>query len=263
MVSAAALPVATALRRAERSHPTHVVVCPRSTSCHLYVVTSTAGRLTRTGTVPTGRAPVCGQRARRWRAAPTDVAATLPLCGRCSTWVERHSDYLAPALNELVDALRTVRRLADVEHLVLRATQAQLATALVGAAGTRAVLPLHRVVADARARIAPPTTPRPQYQMTNAAGLTCRGRAVLAFERLTWRRPGAKDAAVRDLFDLSPTRYAQQLNDLIDHPAAVREEPAVVHRLHRQRNARRRERLNPTVTHRPHAGPLVPVRSTA
>ena len=40
-------------------------------------------------------------------------------------------------------------------------------------------------------------------------GLTARERAVLAFERQWWRYAGAKEAAIREEFGLSPTRYYQ------------------------------------------------------
>ncbi|MFL6138840.1 MAG: DUF3263 domain-containing protein [Frankiaceae bacterium] len=166
--------------------------------------------------------------------------------------------------DELAAALRQASSLGAVEHLLLHAAQAGSLTAIVGPPGTRAALPLHHLVAAARDRIAPPPTASrapDAWPMTARGQLTPRGRAALAFERLTWRRPGRRDAAVRDLFDLSPTRYAQQLNELIDHPAALRAEPQVVHRLRRLRDARRAERRCPSVTSRPSAGPLLPVRS--
>jgi Protein of unknown function (DUF3263) len=63
-------------------------------------------------------------------------------------------------------------------------------------------------------------------------------RAILDFEKRWWRRPGAKEQAIRETFDLSPTRYYQQLNALLDRPAAVAYDPALVNRLRRLRGGR-------------------------
>lgn len=71
--------------------------------------------------------------------------------------------------------------------------------------------------------------------------LTDRERGILAFERGWWKHPGAKDAAIRERFDVTPIRYYQQLNGLIDRPASLRAEPVVVNRLRRLRSARRRQ----------------------
>ena len=48
---------------------------------------------------------------------------------------------------------------------------------------------------------------------------------MLEFERQWWRLAGAKEQAVADRFGLSPTRYYQLLNGLIDRPAALRADP--------------------------------------
>ena len=73
--------------------------------------------------------------------------------------------------------------------------------------------------------------------------LTDRDRAILDFERGWWLLPSSKAAAIRDRLDLSPTRYYQVLNRLIDDPAALAHDPLVVHRLRRTRAARRRARI--------------------
>ena len=39
---------------------------------------------------------------------------------------------------------------------------------------------------------------------------------ILDFERNWWRYAGAKESAIKELFDLSAPRYYQLLNDLID-----------------------------------------------
>ena len=67
-------------------------------------------------------------------------------------------------------------------------------------------------------------------------------RRTLDFERQWWKFPGAKEAAVRDLFNESPTRYYQRLNHLIETPAALVHDPMLVRRLRRLRDARRRQR---------------------
>jgi hypothetical protein len=73
-------------------------------------------------------------------------------------------------------------------------------------------------------------------------GLTRREREILAFERQWWKYAGAKEQAVRDLFDMSATRYYQVLNALIDRPDALVHDPMLVKRLRRLRSARQRAR---------------------
>jgi hypothetical protein len=74
--------------------------------------------------------------------------------------------------------------------------------------------------------------------------LTDRDREILAFERQWWKYPGSKETAVRELFGLSPTRYYQVLNALIDHPAALAADPMLVKRLRRARAGRHRDRAD-------------------
>lgn len=69
--------------------------------------------------------------------------------------------------------------------------------------------------------------------------LSDRDRAILQFEKDWWRFEGAKHAAIREQFHVSPTRYYQLLNVLLDDPAALIAEPVVVRRLQRQRQSRR------------------------
>jgi hypothetical protein len=75
-----------------------------------------------------------------------------------------------------------------------------------------------------------------------SADLSERDRQILAFERQWWRYAGAKEQAIRDLFDMSATRYYQVLNALIDEPAALKHDPMLVKRLRRMRAARQRAR---------------------
>ncbi|GAC1328186.1 MAG: DUF3263 domain-containing protein [Mycobacteriales bacterium] len=74
------------------------------------------------------------------------------------------------------------------------------------------------------------------------AELSERDREILAFERHWWKYAGAKEQAIRDLFDMSATRYYQVLNALIDRPAALVADPMLVKRLRRLRAARQRAR---------------------
>jgi hypothetical protein len=73
-------------------------------------------------------------------------------------------------------------------------------------------------------------------------GLTEREVAILAFERQWWKYAGAKETAIRDLFDMSATRYYQVLNALIDRPDALVADPMLVKRLRRLRSTRQRSR---------------------
>ncbi len=69
-----------------------------------------------------------------------------------------------------------------------------------------------------------------------------RSRRILDFEREWWKYAGAKEQAVRERFDVSPTRYYQLLNRVIDDEAALSYDPMLVKRLRRLRAARQRQR---------------------
>jgi hypothetical protein len=60
-------------------------------------------------------------------------------------------------------------------------------------------------------------------------------KEILKFEAKGWRMRGVKESAMRDAFHLTPTRYYQTLNRIIDLPAAMQFDPTLVARLHRQR----------------------------
>ncbi len=68
--------------------------------------------------------------------------------------------------------------------------------------------------------------------------LSGRDLAMLAFERAWWRRGGMKEEAIREEFGISSARYYQLLGALIDTPAALQEDPMLVKRLQRIRDAR-------------------------
>jgi hypothetical protein len=73
-------------------------------------------------------------------------------------------------------------------------------------------------------------------------GLTAREHEILAFERQWWKYAGAKEQAIRELFDMSPTRYYQLLNNLIEKQEAILADPRLIKRLRRQRSVRQRGR---------------------
>ena len=77
---------------------------------------------------------------------------------------------------------------------------------------------------------------------SDSPGLTEREQEILAFERQWWKYAGAKEQAIRELFDMSATRYYQVLNALLDRPEALAFDPMLVKRLRRLRAARQRAR---------------------
>jgi hypothetical protein len=79
-------------------------------------------------------------------------------------------------------------------------------------------------------------------ETTPSGGLSDRDREIIAFERQWWKYAGAKEQAIRELFDMSATRYYQVLNALIDNPAALATDPMLIKRLHRLRATRQRAR---------------------
>ncbi|BDT93758.1 MULTISPECIES: DUF3263 domain-containing protein [Nocardia] len=74
------------------------------------------------------------------------------------------------------------------------------------------------------------------------AGLSRRELDILAFERQWWKYAGAKEEAIRELFAMSPTRYYQVLNAVVDRPEALAADPMLVKRLRRLRASRQKAR---------------------
>jgi Protein of unknown function (DUF3263) len=74
------------------------------------------------------------------------------------------------------------------------------------------------------------------------SALTDRDRDVLDLARRTWIQPGARERAIRERLGISPTRYFQLLNALLDNPEALAHDPVTVNRLRRMRDARRGSR---------------------
>ena len=62
---------------------------------------------------------------------------------------------------------------------------------------------------------------------------------ILDFEKNWWKHAGAKESAIRELFDMKPPAYYQLLNNLIDREDALLASPMLVKRLRRIREARR------------------------
>jgi hypothetical protein len=81
-----------------------------------------------------------------------------------------------------------------------------------------------------------------QIDITPLGDLSDRDREILAFERQWWKYAGAKEQAIRELFDMNATRYYQVLNALIDNPAALAADPMLIKRLYRLRSTRQRAR---------------------
>lgn len=72
--------------------------------------------------------------------------------------------------------------------------------------------------------------------------LSDRDLAILAFESEWRRHAGAKEEAIRADLGMSPARYYQLLGRLIDTAEAQAQDPMLVKRLRRLRDARARQR---------------------
>ncbi|WP_040792866.1 DUF3263 domain-containing protein [Nocardia paucivorans] len=84
--------------------------------------------------------------------------------------------------------------------------------------------------------------PNPESDDKPDTGLSRREHDILAFERQWWKYAGAKEEAIRELFGMSPTRYYQVLNALVDRPEALAADPMLVKRLRRLRSSRQKAR---------------------
>lgn len=90
----------------------------------------------------------------------------------------------------------------------------------------------------------PPSLVAPAPALT--PGLTAEDLAMLRFAGEWWKDGSAKDQAIRDRFDVAPTRFHQRVNALLDNPAALAAEPVICHRLQRLKAARSRLRRGPS-----------------
>jgi hypothetical protein len=81
-----------------------------------------------------------------------------------------------------------------------------------------------------------------EREARGAARLSERDVAVLAMAGHGWPSPGAKERAIRERLGMSPTRFYQLLNALLDDPRALVQDPVTVNRLRRTREAQRARR---------------------
>lgn len=65
---------------------------------------------------------------------------------------------------------------------------------------------------------------------------------ILEFEQKWWKYAGAKESSIRELFDMTPSRYYEVLNSLIDRDDALAACPMLIKRLRRMREVRLAER---------------------
>jgi uncharacterized protein DUF3263 len=82
-----------------------------------------------------------------------------------------------------------------------------------------------------------------QHRALMQIELTPREQAMLDFEREWWQSTARKEDQIRERFDLSPSSYYRALQGLIEMDAACAYDPLTVKRLRRQRDQRRRVRL--------------------
>ena len=69
--------------------------------------------------------------------------------------------------------------------------------------------------------------------------LSERDIAIIEFERTSWQLPSSKEAAIRQRFGLSTSRYYQLRDNLLESREALQYDPLVIRRLLRLRNKRR------------------------
>ena len=82
-------------------------------------------------------------------------------------------------------------------------------------------------------------------------GLTDRELAVLDFERTPWEIAGSKESAIRERFGISPSRYYQIRDSLLDRAEALEYDPLLVRRLRKSRIQRRSIRYGIPQIHSP------------
>ena len=76
-----------------------------------------------------------------------------------------------------------------------------------------------------------------QEQLSVSVNLSDLEVAILEFERNWWRYAGAKEASIKELFNMDAPNYYQLLNDLIDREDALAASPMLAKRLRRLRDA--------------------------
>ncbi|MDQ3963485.1 MAG: DUF3263 domain-containing protein [Actinomycetota bacterium] len=75
------------------------------------------------------------------------------------------------------------------------------------------------------------------------AELTDEEIQILDFERSWWKHAGVKEQAIKERFGMSATKYYQVLNELLENPDALAQDPILVKRLKRLRTYRQRQRV--------------------
>lgn len=73
--------------------------------------------------------------------------------------------------------------------------------------------------------------------------LTDREQEMLDFEREWWKAGRRKDDGIRARFECAPSSYYRALQAVIDRAEAAAYDPLTVRRLRRQRDLRRRNRI--------------------
>ena len=81
--------------------------------------------------------------------------------------------------------------------------------------------------------------------------LTDRELAILDFERTPWEVAGSKESAIRERFGISPSRYYQIRDSLLDRAEALEYDPLLVRRLRKSRIQRRSIRYGIPQIHSP------------
>ncbi len=79
--------------------------------------------------------------------------------------------------------------------------------------------------------------------MSTQRELSAAERAMLDFERESWTFGAPKESSIRARLGISPTTYYRTIGALIDMRAAYDYDPLTVARLRRQREDRRRVRV--------------------
>lgn len=80
--------------------------------------------------------------------------------------------------------------------------------------------------------------PLPLVRFSTVQLLTAIERSILDFEHGWWKHSGAKDQAIWETFNVSPARYCQFLDFIIEKDTALEYAPLLVRRLRRLRDAR-------------------------
>ena len=83
-----------------------------------------------------------------------------------------------------------------------------------------------------------------ELKLEASAALSDLELRILDFERQWWRYAGAKEAGIKEQFNLSAREYYELLNNLIDREDALAASPLLIKRLRRLREARIAARSN-------------------